>query len=248
MRSAFQEFSTYVARDRKVVPDVVEYEDVCDPRFCLVPDSVKIRAVFNWCLGVFNDIVGELKRSGVSYSRVALSSKLIAVESKWHMLDGREGSQLNLFMLRASSGRSGRVKPTQTFIGYEDAFCMAKLYPDAPSDFDGMIVCPLTLQHIVQPDCPPHLDPDGMGAYSHFTEKRAANAVVDPFRRLVFLDVKDAVTTVVDLENVRSERAGADADERVVVHGTVKDSIDVLDPFPKPIRKAPPTYIKNNLS
>jgi len=99
-----------------------------------------------------------------------------------------------------------------------------------PPKVDGMIVCPIAAAHVSQPECPSHLDPHGTGAYSHFTEKHIANISCDHVRRPLYLKAYHASINVYNLVNVRSDKKGADADERKVTALTLIESIDVLHP------------------
>jgi len=231
MKESFNEFAVFVAKDRHVISGRVEYDDACDTRCCFVADTHRIRCVSVRCVDILARVVAGLKQSGVDYSRVGLSSKLVLVECKWAASES-SAVTIDMYMLRNATGRSGRTKATQTFIGYKDTFNVATLSPhlDVVPEVDGMIVTPMETAYTPQPECPSHFDPHNTGAYMHFTEKHVANAICDRFRHVINKELDYASVTFYDLTHVRSDRVAADADERKVIKKSIIEMIDVRSP------------------
>ena len=201
MKESFNEFAVFVAKDRHVISGRVEYDDACDTRCCFVADTHRIRCVSVRCVDILARVVAGLKQSGVDYSRVGLSSKLVLVECKWAASES-SAVTIDMYMLRNATGRSGRTKATQTFIGYKDTFNVATLSPhlDVVPEVDGMIATPLETAYTPQTECPSHFDPHNTGAYMHFTEKHVANAICDRFRHVINKELDYASVTFLRLD------------------------------------------------
>ena len=216
----FRQWSSTIARDRKVVPERVEYETFCGTE-CRMTTPIILTAVHNRLRKVFEEVVNGLK---VKISLVPRASVFLALELFYHAQDEEPVTSTLMFLLRTASGRSGHLVATQTFIKH-----VITERPD-PTTYVGSILSPCELLHVEQPLCPEQFYCYPLGCYEIYTEDEVFDVVCAFFQGLIpKASTRIATITILELKHTRcfTERSG---DVRRVTEHHHRCVLDVLHP------------------
>jgi len=216
----FRQWSSTIARDRKVVPERVEYETFCGTE-CRMTTPIILTAVHNRLRKVFEEVVNGLK---VKISLVPRASVFLALELFYHAQDEEPVTSTLMFLLRTASGRSGHLVATQTFIKH-----VITERPD-PTTYVGSILSPCELLHVEQPLCPEQFACAPVGCYDIYTEDEVFDVVCAFFQGLIpKASTRIATITILELKHTRcfTERSG---DVRRVTEHHHRCVLDVLHP------------------